>query len=365
MSDAPLRIALLGIGNRALPKKPEGSNFAGWVEQIARCPLTQLVAAQDPSDQARARMVERGYLGPEQVFADAGAMLSQTKADAVLVCSPGEYHAAGARQAVDAGYHVMLEKPFVTNMAEGRELLARIEAAGVVSTVVQNWRYKDMGRRLKAFIASGELGRVGQVFFRYVRNRENPNYPAYLFQEQYPLLYAMGSHHLDLFRYALADEIVEVTGQASRPAWSMYASVTTHNLTMRTAGGVFITYAATFSSMNNALPQESLVVEGEKGTLVNNSEWGEPPLLFYPKGGKEPVDLTAEILDSSTRGQYDAADSFILNDFAQAALTGRASDCPASDSFRSMELLEACRKACETGERVVLATQAGQQGGAQ
>lgn len=354
MSAAPLRIALLGIGNRALPKKPEGSNFAGWVEQIARCPLTQLVAAQDPSEAARARMVERGHLPAHKVFAEAGAMLAEVEADAVLVCTPGEYHAAGARLAVDAGLHLMMEKPFVTDLAEGRDLLDRLDRAGLVSTVVQNWRYKDVGRRIKAFIAAGELGRVGQIFFRYVRNRENPNYPAYLFQEQHPLLYAMGSHHLDLFRHVLADEVVEVQGQAFRPPWSMYASVTTHNLALRTGGGVFISYAATFSSQNGGLPQESLVIEGEKGTLVNDSDWGEPPLLFYPKGSKDPVDLTADIVDASTRGQYDAADECILADFAQAVRAGRPSDCPASDSFRSLELVEACRRACETSQAVAL-----------
>lgn len=354
MSTAAIRIALLGIGNRALPKKPEGSNFAGWVEQIARCPDTQLVAAQDTSEEARARMVERGHLPADKVFATAEAMLSAVQADAVLVCTPGEFHAAGARLAIDAGLHLMMEKPFVTDLAEGRDLLARLDKAGLVSTVVQNWRYKDVGRCLKAFIASGELGRVGQVFFRYVRNRENPNYPAYLFQEQYPLLYAMGSHHLDLFRHMLADEIVEVEGQACRPPWSMYESVTTHNFSLRTGNGVFITYTATFSSMNNGLSQESLVIEGEKGTLVNDSDWGEPPLLFYPKGSKQAVNLTSEVADTSTRGQYDAADEFILADFAQAVRQGRPSDCPAHDSFRSMELVEACRKACETNHTVAL-----------
>lgn len=354
MSAGQVRIALLGIGNRALPKKPEGSNFAGWVEQIARCPHTQLVAAQDPSEEARARMTERGHLQPDQVFVDAEAMLANVEADAVLVCTPGEFHAAGARLAINAGLHLMLEKPFVTDLAEGRALLGALDRAGLVSTVVQNWRYKDLGRRIRAFIAAGELGRVGQVFFRYVRNRENPNYPAYLFAEQYPLLYAMGSHHLDLFRHVLADEVVEVTGQAFRPPWSMYTSVTGHNLGLRTAGGVFITYAATFSSMNSGLPQESLVIEGEKGTLANDSDWAEPPLLFYPKGRKEPVDLTADVADPSTRGQYDAADEFILADFAQAIMQGRASDCTALDSFRSLELVEACRSACETGKTVTL-----------
>lgn len=360
MSAGEVRIALLGVGNRALPKRPDTSNFAGWVEQIARCPLTRLVAAQDPSPEARARMVERGRLPADAVFADASEMFGSSRADAVLVCTPGEFHAVGAKLALDASLHLLMEKPFVTDVSEGRELLARIKAARLTTTVVQNWRYKEVGRRIKDFITSGELGRVGHVFFRYLRNRENPSYPAYIFQEQYPLLYAMGSHHLDLIRHVLGEELAVMAGHNFRPPWSLYASWTGHNITLRSASGVFVVYTATASSQNAGLPQESLVIEGEKGTLVNDSDWSEPPLLFYPKGQKTPLDLTAGVADPSMRGQYDAADAFILEGFARAVLDGRDSDCPAADSFRSLELVEACRRACEAGQLGGVGQQAGE-----
>ena len=354
MNNDALRFVLIGIGNRALPKKPETSNFLGWVRQVAGHPAARLVAAADPAEASRERMVAQGELPPEAVFADIGDMLAQTEADAALVCSPGPCHAGGIAQALGAGLHVLIEKPFVTDIGAGKELLGSIAASGVVSTVVQNWRYKDVGRRMRAFIREGGLGRVGHIFFRYVRNRENPNYPDYIFKEEYPLLYAMGSHHFDLFRHLLGEEVVEVSGSSFKPAWSMYESWTGHSLTMRSAGGVFISYAATISSMNSGLPQESIVIEGEKGTLVNNSDWSEPPLLFYPKGGGTPVDLTADVAGRSEREQYDVADTVILNDFVEAVREGRASDCPAADSFRSLLLLEACREACETGGTIEL-----------
>ncbi len=347
---AKLRIALTGIGNRALPKNPEGSNFLGWAGQVARREDAELVAAHDPDEGARARMAERGLLPKEAIYSDLSDMLGRTEADALLVCTPAAFHAPAIEAAAQAGLHVLVEKPLVTDPAEGRKLADRFARTGLVSTVVQNWRYKDVGRAIKQAVSSGRLGRIGHIFFRYVRNRENPNYPAYIFQEDYPLLYAMGSHHLDLFRHVLGQEIVSVRGESFRPPWSMYASQTGHALSMRTEEGVFISYVGTISSMNSAVPQESLVVEGEKGTLTNDSDWSEPPLLFHPKGGGESEDLTAHVAARSMREQYDVADAHILEDFVRAVAEGRPSDCPLDDSLRSMELLEQCRLSLQQGE---------------
>jgi predicted dehydrogenase len=348
----PIRLAVAGVGNRALPKRPETSNFLGWIPGIAAHPGYTLVAAQDVSPEARDRLARSGLLGPEKIFSDLRAMLDAVPCEALLVCTPAEFHATATREALKRGLHLLLEKPLVTDLAEGAALVRDIEAAGKVSLVVQNWRFKDVGRALRQAVTSGRLGRVGQVFFRYVRNRENPNYPEYIFAEPYPLLYAMGIHHLDLFRHILGDEVARIDGCSFKPPWSLYASVTGHSLRLWTKGGVFVGYEGTISSKSGGFPQESLVVEGEGGTLVCDSDWLDPPLLFYPAGAKEPVDLTADVADRSVRGQYDAADAFLLDNFRAAVREGATSACPAADSFASLVLLEAARRSCETGEPV-------------
>lgn len=348
----PIRVAVAGVGNRALPKRPETSNFLGWIPRIAGHPGYILAGAQDVSPEARDRVTQSGLLGPEQVFADLPAMLDAVPCEALLVCTPAEFHAASIREALKRGLHLLIEKPLVTDLAEGAELVREIEASGKVSLVVQNWRFKDVGRKLRQTVASGRLGRVGHVFFRYVRNRENPNYPDYIFAEPYPLLYAMGIHHLDLFRHVLGDEIDRIDGCSFKPPWSLYASVTGHSLRLWSKDGVFIGYEGTISSKTAGFPQESLVIEGELGTLVCDSDWLDPPLLFYPAGSREPVDLTAEVADRSVRGQYDTADAFLLDNFHAAVRDGTPSACPAADSFASLVLLEAARRACETGQIV-------------
>ena len=347
-----IRIAICGAGNRTLPKKPETSNWFGWMDLIHRHPAFELVGVQDVADEALARAVERGYITQEKTFKSPETMLDAIQTAALLVTTPAEFHSANLLLGVERCLHLMVEKPFVADIAAGEEVVRKIEATGKVSLVVQNWRYKDVGRRIRDFIASGALGPVGHIIFRYVRNRENPNYPAYIFEEDFPLLYAMGIHHFDLFRYILGDEVVSITGQSFRPPWSMYRSVTGHNLFMETKNGVAISYTGTISSQNGALPQESLVIEGANGTLVNNTDWMEPPLLFYEKGKKEPVDLTCDVRNRSVRAQYDTADIYLLENFRAAIQEGMPSTCPAADSLKSLKLLEAARQACQTGVKI-------------
>ena len=351
---APMKICLSGIGNRALPKNPEKSNWMGWVELIRHSPHFKLVGAHDPSPEAVQRLTSRGYLSSSQTFQDLEQMLRQVEANAILIANPAEYHAATIRKAADRGLHILVEKPLGNNLAEARDVVKLAETQGLVLAVTQNWRCKDVGRLLREAIQGGLLGRVGHIFFRYVRDRENPNYPSYIFAEEFPLLYAMGIHHLDLFRYILDDEYVRVSGHSFKPPWSLYQSDTGLNLFLQTQKQVAVVYTGTISSQNRLIPQESLVVEGEKGTLFNESQWLEPTLWFYPKGQSDRVDLTQGVADGSVTGQYDIGDQLLLQNFYQAVMDQEKPICSGRDALQSLAALEAIRLACQQGKPVFL-----------
>lgn len=350
--DKKIRIALSGIGNRALPRNAANSNWLGWVELIKRSEHFELVAAHDPSQDSLGRIVSGAYLKSPQVYQDLDSMLKTVPCDALLVCNPVEYHGLTIRKALDRGLHLLVEKPFVNDLVEGEGLVRLAEKEKKVIAVIQNWRTKDVGRSLYEAIESGLIGRVGSVFFRYIRDRENPNYPKYIFEEKHPLLYAMGIHHLDLFRYILRQEYLSVSGHSFKPAWSLYKSDTGVNLFFKTGGGTSVIYSGTISSANRVIPQESLVIEGEKGTLHNESQWSEPPLWFYPKAKAEKVDLTKEVKSVSTNEQYNISDERILNNFYHSVIGDEKPICDAGDALRSVAAVEASRLACESGKAV-------------
>ena len=217
-------------------------------------------------------------------------MLAATRPDALLACPIIAAHGWAVQAGLAAGAHVLVEKPFVTDVDEARQLVKLSEERRLLLGVVQNWRTRSAGQALKRALEQDRIGSVSHVVFRYLRDREAPHLPDYLFDEPDPILWAMGVHHLDLFRYALDDEIVRVEGRAARPAWSRYRVPSINDLWMETSGGVVISYVASFSSRNAHIPQESLQVEGELGSIYNDSDYFEPPLWLSLRGDDGPPD---------------------------------------------------------------------------
>ena len=74
---------------------------------------------------------------------------------------------------------------------------------------------------------------------------------------------------------------------------------------------MLISYVASFSSRNAHIPQESLQVEGELGTVFNDSDYFEPPLLLSLRDAEQVVDLTADVpaAQREYQPQYDLADT--------------------------------------------------------
>lgn len=346
-----LRILISGVGNRTLPKDRLQSNWAGWVEQIQKSNLFEIVGAHDPAEVSRRRLIENGCLKEDRTYSDIRQMLGEVKADAILISSPAEFHAETIAIALKHNLHMLVEKPFVTNIEEGIVLKNDAATRGRTVAVVQNWRTKSVAQAaLIAIHARNLLGHIGQVFFRYVRNRENPHMPGYIYREKYPLIYAMGVHHFDFFRYVLQDEIVSVKGYAFKPSWSLYESKTSVSLVFETRKGVTVVYSGTISSLNRNLKQESLIIEGSEGTLANDSDWSEPPLYFLPKNKSEAIDLTVQDTNRTVRAQYDHADKMILENFHDAVLKRVRPLCSAEDALKTIAVLDASVNSCESGK---------------
>src|SRR5687768_2143339 len=108
---------------------------------------------------------------------------------------------------------------------------------------------------------------------------------------------------------------------------------------METASGVANSYVATFSSHHRHLPLESLQVEGELGTLYNESAYFEPPLMLSTRDAEEAVDLTADVEIRDQHGQYDLADRALLDNFHAAVTTGAPLIAPAEDNLNTLAVL--------------------------
>jgi predicted dehydrogenase len=130
--------------------------------------------------------------------AAAGAALADPAIDLVVIATPNDSHFELARAALQAGKHVVVDKPCTVSLAETETLLALAEQQGRVLTVFQNRRFDSDFLALQQVLDSGQLGRVVQVNSNFDRYR--PAVPERWREQNLPgsgLWYDLGPHLVD------------------------------------------------------------------------------------------------------------------------------------------------------------------------
>ena len=197
-----------------------GGGFMARVHsRAARAAGAELVgiatsSAERAASAATALRIER----PE---ADAQALLSAFDIDVVHICTPNATHAALALAAIEAGKHVVCEKPLATTAADARRLVDAAELSGLVAAVPFVYRYHPMVREARARVAAGEIGAVLSIDAAYLqdwmllpddddwRADASVGGPSRAFAD-------IGSHLCDLVEFVAGERIVRLAARTRR-----------------------------------------------------------------------------------------------------------------------------------------------------
>lgn len=126
----------------------------------------QIVALCDVSEEVVNGYIERNlpdYTPRPAVYTDAAKMYAETKPDAVTIVTPHTMHAEHGLQAIEAGLHVLMEKPMVTDSGQAKELAAAVAKAGKILVVGYNTPCTPVFDYIRETIRSGELGKLELV----------------------------------------------------------------------------------------------------------------------------------------------------------------------------------------------------------
>ncbi|MEF1213420.1 Gfo/Idh/MocA family oxidoreductase, partial [Vibrio alginolyticus] len=93
-------------------------------------------------------------------FSDANTLLDDSDAELVIITAPNDVHYELAKRALNNGKHVIVEKPFVTRIEDGNELIALAEEKGLVLSVFHNRRWDGDFLTVKSLIEQGKLGDI-------------------------------------------------------------------------------------------------------------------------------------------------------------------------------------------------------------
>ena len=127
------------------------------VRNLVHCPTTQAVAIcdSDPRRLAKAKSIFPFIT----TFTNLDEALEQPL-DAVLIATPASSHYPIAKRCLDAGLHVLVEKPLTRTSVEGRDLVERAAKAGKVLMVDHTFIYSQSVRMLKQMVDAGDLGEI-------------------------------------------------------------------------------------------------------------------------------------------------------------------------------------------------------------
>jgi predicted dehydrogenase len=117
-------------------------------------------------DQDRASQVAQKF--GAKVFADYRQLIASRELDAIIIAAPDDLHYEMTMAAIDAGLHVLCEKPLADNAPHAREMLERIEAAQLKHMVLFTWRWQPHWRYIKQLVESGYLGRCYHAQFEFL-----------------------------------------------------------------------------------------------------------------------------------------------------------------------------------------------------
>ena len=172
-----IRLGMVGGGQGA---------FIGGVHRIAARldDRYELVAGALSSDAARANAsAAELHIAPDRSYADYRAMAQAEAAradgiDIVSIVTPNHLHGRIATAFLDAGIHVICDKPLTTSLAEAMELVRRVRAGKCLFALTHNYSGYPMVRQAREMVAAGELGDIRVVQAEYPQDWLSTNLEA-------------------------------------------------------------------------------------------------------------------------------------------------------------------------------------------
>jgi predicted dehydrogenase len=274
-------------------------------------------------------------------FDSVAAMAASPEVDAVLVTTPNSCHLADVLAAIDAGKHVLCEKPLAMNADECRQMVEAARSRGVIFGVAHVFRFNDSVRKFRELVNAGKIGKT--IFARSEFSFfADPGHPRkWLYDSAIAgagPIFDIGVHCIDTLRFVLNDEIARVSASAASDERSgdveSSASLTLE-FSRGTIGTVLVSYRAAYRT-----PLELI---GDAGAIkAENALNVEHPIeiQFQREGG---------VVERSTVSNQ-AVYALQVDAFADAIEGKSKFPIPGEEGWQNQEVLDAAMESLRTGK---------------
>jgi predicted dehydrogenase len=317
-----------------------------WAGLVAEAPGVELVAVVDLDPEAlRSADAAPGYEVLEEAFASVDC-------DAVLVASPPRTHHAVAKAALEAGKHVMCEKPLATSLEDAFDLVEAADRAQRVLIVSQNYRYNAPFRTVQRLVMEGEVGELTSIRIGCRRDLRTLFAPDdFRYSMRHPYVLDMSIHHFDLIRAATGRDVRSVYARSWRVPDSPFVHHPAVAALLDVDGGVPVVYEGDWATRK---PETSWngewEIAGEAGRLLWSGGTGDrgTGAVWLEKLGEKPRLVEQQDLE------------FVEREATLQALRGaiesrKLPETAAADNVKSLAVMLGCVRSIESGEPVDVA----------
>lgn len=332
-----MNIGIVGLGYWG-PNIVRNALAAKGIDRVVACDIDQAqldkISAKHPEAETSNNL--------DQLLADPDI-------DAVAVVLPADLHHPIALKAIEAGKHVVVEKPFTSTVAQGEEILAAAEKAGVTTMVDHTFLYTGAVRTIKQLADQGALG---EVYF-YDSARTNLG----LFQRDTNVIWDLAPHDFSIMNHVIGKKPTAVRAMGADHAGRGFADVAYVHVEFGDS-----TIAHFHVSWLSPIKERQTVIGGDRKMIVWDDTNNDERVKLFDKGFSLDNSNPQRPVYDYRQGDYEVqpveqteALQLMLEEFASAVAEKRTPLTSGADGVDVVRILEACEKSiAKNGERVAI-----------
>ena len=308
----------------------------------------------------QARCTELGEKYGVKSFCDHKDLLKMGEIDAVVVSGPNALHASQTIDALNAGKHVLCEKPMAVSRDEARAMIDAAKKNNKYLMIGLNQRLMPPHVRAKEILKTGRLGKV--LSFRTAFKHPGPEgwsvdaAKSWFFRKDQAFMGVtgdLGIHKADLMRWLLDEEFTEVGGMITtldkRDAeGNLIALDDNAMLTLKTDGGVIGSMILSWT--NYGMEENYTVLYCQKGVMSLGTDPIYGVIVDYRNGERE----LHKVGEMSTNVKQVA--SGVIDAFTKSILAGKPPEIDGMEGYRSLDVILTAQEAAKAGKTMQIAS---------
>ncbi|NQX70352.1 Gfo/Idh/MocA family oxidoreductase [Paenibacillus alba] len=277
-----------------------------WLGAVLNVEEVELVAVVDMEENNLAVAAQRLAGRNIPLYQDHKKALREVKADLVLLITPPHTHRALTIDAVEAGMHVIMEKPVSSSYEDALEIYKFAQTCGKYVMVNQNYRRRPVIQALKACVDAGKVGTIENVEWRFSLDHKNIELTGWRRAFDDIMLKEMSIHHFDSIRYILGKNPISVYAESMNPTWSPINGDSVTAAVFNFEDGVFMTYFGSWVNKGKSTSWNGdIILTGSQGAIELKDDI---PQIVWSDGTRENIPIPAFEFNDSDYLEYSIGD---------------------------------------------------------